>query len=250
MKLIITLISLFSITNTFASAKPNTEVISFYTTEEFPYQVKSGEGATYEIIEEMYKLQGSLRPRIHFLPWKRAYTNVKNGKNKAIFSISRNPSREKLFDWCCYLYRAPKNEFFSLRGHEISSLSDLKNKSGAVWRGDTSEILIDGLVKKIKGLQKVVLSNNTQAIKMLLEKRVDFIITKESLLFDACHTSKINCRNIIHSKLELKSKRNKLYIGLSKRISKKLKRNFVKMFNKFKGTLKFQMILKKYSLEQ
>ncbi|WP_225774503.1 substrate-binding periplasmic protein [Pseudomonas sp. Marseille-Q5115] len=71
-------------------------------TEELPpYNMTSGTdvtGLSTEVVEAVFKEMG-IAPRIQAMPWARAYDLALHADNVMIYSITRTPEREALFQW-------------------------------------------------------------------------------------------------------------------------------------------------------
>lgn len=66
----------------------------------FNYQIKGKtQGIVVDIVRECLKRQGSPQQPIHLLPWDRAYDLALKQDNSMLFSVSRLPHREDLFQW-------------------------------------------------------------------------------------------------------------------------------------------------------
>jgi len=71
-------------------------------TEELPpYNMTVGAattGLSTEVVEAVFKEMG-IAPQIHAMPWARAYDLALHADNVMIYSITRTPEREGLFQW-------------------------------------------------------------------------------------------------------------------------------------------------------
>jgi len=226
------------------------EALSFYTTNDYPCQTDDGRGATYEIMNYLltkYYPEAKMR----FIPWMRAFTLTKSGeRNSVLFTTGQKPERIPYFDWCCYLYEGPSNEIFAMKNKNYST-GDLKSLSGkktALWRGDSSEVVVNELGKKGVKLEKVVVNDVVQAIKMLLSDRVDFIVTRKPLFLESCKDIALDCikiEKINHPPIE---PRRKLFIVFSKNTDKSVRDRFTTLFKEFRKTDQYQNIVKKWGL--
>lgn len=72
-------------------------------TEDYPplNYLENGQlaGASYEILVLVYKQLGLELPKIEVLPWARAYKHAQSNKPVMLFTMSRTPAREDMFQW-------------------------------------------------------------------------------------------------------------------------------------------------------
>ncbi len=231
----------------FANAE---EKLIFNTTDDYPYQTEDGRGATYEI---MNHLISEYYPdnQIIFKPWKRAFNETKFGKrNYVLFSMKQKPERMSMFDWCCYLYDGPANELFALKKNNLSTnrLATLSGKEVGLWRGDSSELVINDLIDKRVEIRKFTINSILQGIKMLLLGRLDFLVTRGPLFLDTCKENKLDCNQIEKIKHPPIEARGKVFIAFSKNSDKKTRDKFTSLFKEFRKTDKYQAIVKKWGL--
>ncbi|MFY7864271.1 substrate-binding periplasmic protein [Roseateles sp.] len=147
--------------------------------EEFPPINFSQEGVpkglAVEVVQEIQRRLGR-KQSIEFMPWARAFREVKGSGTVALFSMARTPDREKQFKWV-----GPIVIFYSSiyapaqNGMRLRSMDDAKKASSVLVVRDwfTAEEL------KTLGFQNLRPVNDpVTAIKMLLAKRAPFYATE------------------------------------------------------------------------
>ncbi len=84
------------------------EDIVFYLEDEPIYTTNSQENSGFliEVVMEMTKVMG-LKPKVQFLPWKRAQLMTIATPNAVIFPLTRTPSREPNYRWICKVFDVP-----------------------------------------------------------------------------------------------------------------------------------------------
>jgi polar amino acid transport system substrate-binding protein len=147
--------------------------------EEFPPINFSQEGVpkglAVEIVQEIQRRLGQ-KQNIEFMPWARAFREVKGPGKVALFSMARTPEREKQFKWVgpivtfySSIYAPAKN------GMRLRSMEDAKRAQAVLVVRDwfTAEEL------KTLGFQNLLpVTDPVTAIKMLLAKRAPFYATE------------------------------------------------------------------------
>ncbi|MGI0118529.1 substrate-binding periplasmic protein [Zooshikella sp. RANM57] len=201
------------------------------TADEPPFQyLNSGEERGYSmvIMKDALKNSGLDKIRIEFLPWARAYNTALNEKNILFFSVSKTKAREKLFNWCCKVFKM-KYYLFKLKENnavKIASLDDAKNYRTSVWIQDIKhQFLME------KGFTKFyTVRNDIQSLKMLLAKRVDII--PFNMLSVRYYMSQLNQDySLLATAFELKEMETNTYFVFSNSTNKEVVEQFVKGFN-------------------
>ncbi len=147
--------------------------------EEFPpvnfSQDGQPKGLAVEVVQEIQRRLGK-KQRIEFMPWARAFREVKGPGAVALFSMARTPEREKQFKWVgpivtfySSIYAPAKN------GMRLRSMEDAKQAPAVLVVRDwfTAEEL------KTLGFENLLpVTDPVTAIKMLLAKRAPFYATE------------------------------------------------------------------------
>jgi polar amino acid transport system substrate-binding protein len=159
-------------------ANANAQTLKVVTTEFPPFQVVDGEevsGLTTEVVRAVAE-QAGFKSEIRSYPWPRAFKIAQNEANVLIYSIVRNPDREKKFKWIgvvapyeVYLWKLAERTDI-----KVNSLEDAKKYSIS---GVHSDIKAQYLVKKGFEVGKNLnLINHDEAnLRMLYSKRIDLV---------------------------------------------------------------------------
>lgn len=151
--------------------------IAVVTCIEPPYQMQEAgrplTGVSVELVRMMLKEAG-VDATIQVLPWSRAYRMAQREKNVMLFSILRNPPREKLFKWVgalhpfeVYFYRMKDRPEVA-----VAALDDARKYRIGVVRDDSRNIYLR-TQRFGENLEEVNLDE--QAIKMLFLGRIDLL---------------------------------------------------------------------------
>ena len=145
-----------------------------------PYQYVDNngviQGCAVDLVKALFKQSGD-DLKINLIPWARAYYLVKNFKNTLIFSMARNRLREHNFHWIGKI-RQEKYLFWGLKSkypQKILSESEFSKSIVAVAKDTTNDQMLTAM--GYKNLHRI--TENTQAIKMLLNQRVNLMVETE-----------------------------------------------------------------------
>jgi polar amino acid transport system substrate-binding protein len=121
-----------------------------------------------------------IKTRIDLLPWARAYQTVLAQPNTLIYSITRNPERESLFEWIGPI--SPRQIFlYKLRERKdvsVKTLADASNyQIGLVREMAASKdfVKLSGIAENKVDYAPTVESN----MKKLFLRRVDLIVSQD-----------------------------------------------------------------------
>lgn len=121
-----------------------------------------------------------IKTRIDLLPWARAYQSVLAQPNTLIYSITRNPERESLFEWIGPI--SPRQIFlYKLRERKdvsVKTLADATNyQIGLVREMAASKdfVKLSGIAENKVDYAPTVESN----MKKLFLRRVDLIVSQD-----------------------------------------------------------------------
>lgn len=166
--------------------------------------------------------------KIELIEWDKAYKEVLEKDNIALFSVMRNEERESNFKWVgpigtlkVGLY---KNDFDNFN---IKSLEDAKNyKISAVKDYGYTENLI------AKGFNNIVqCENEKEALEKLLSKEVDLYLTSNIAIDDIMKTENIPFYRI---EKEFNVSINQFYIAFSKNYPDSLIKKWEESLKKIK----------------
>ena len=167
-----------AIENNYLPQKNLTKTTIKVVTETYPpYQFlnENGKlvGCSVDLVNALFKLTKD-DLNIQIMPWARAYITALNTKNTLIFSMVRNHIREDKFIWIGTIME-DINYFWGLKrkyGQTKLTRTEVKQGVTAVSRASSNDQLLSDL-NNFK-LQRV--TNINQAVYMLINNRVDFIV--------------------------------------------------------------------------
>jgi len=152
-----------------------------YMTEEYPpYNfTENGEqkGVSVDLLREIWAIMGEKPAKVSFMPWARAYRDIREKKGMALFNMARTPEREDLFQWACPITTA-RFMLFARAGSGVvlNSRDDISRYAVGVIRDDISEIL----VKKYGGGARVEsVADMGLNMKKLDAGRIDLVAYSE-----------------------------------------------------------------------
>ena len=94
-----------------------------------PYQIAENgrlvDGSSYLIMKEVLK-RANIKAINEVMPWARAYEVGLNRKNTIIYSITRSPEREYLFNWIGPVHQM-EYSFFSSKKNQILNIETTKD---------------------------------------------------------------------------------------------------------------------------
>jgi polar amino acid transport system substrate-binding protein len=168
----------------FASCSALTHAESVHMVTEIlpPWQIQQDgqvNGIATQVVKATAK-EAQVNYDIKVYPWARAYKLALEGENVLIFSIVRTREREPLFKWVGvigsiqeYFYRhAERNDI------QLQVLEDARKYTIAVPREDVRHQFL-----KKHNFSVYLVSNQTQALKMLLAGRGDLVLDDEMTLW-------------------------------------------------------------------
>ena len=227
------------------------EPIQIVTTHEPPLQIVNNRGElTGMAVEIMHLLLKEIEDEgaeIKVLPWARAYRMALRSKNTLIFSISRNESRENLFEWCCPFFKMEVN-FFKLKSRtdiNIKNLDDAKRYKMGLVREDARHHFF-----KSKGFTSIQLvMQDEQNIKMLFNGRIDIMPHTPFLMNYQMKSIKEYEYSDLESFYTVEEASNTLYMAFSRQTETAIVEKFKKGLEKIKTYPAYNAILKKYIQE-
>ena len=151
-------------------------------------------------------------PEIKVLPWARAYNIALTKKNTLLYSISRTPTREPLFNWIgdfedekYFVWGLKKNN------NDKKEPQNISKGSYSTYRGSNE---FDYLNKRPDiTLQTVVYPS--QRLHMVIAERVDYFVESEPTLDESCTNLNIDCDQFIKIK-EVQQLNTPLSFAMSK----------------------------------
>lgn len=172
MVLFLTSLFVFCPINVVAKTPMDQDLI--YLTEQYPpfnYEEKGRiQGITVDLLEEIWKKNklGLSREQIRLRSWTAGYQAALKKKNTVLFSMTRIPEREKLFQWAGPI--APTKVTVIARKDRsvrMEKISDLRRYRIAVIRDDIGEQI---LVKRGIKRKAIIVKEKAQDIIRLMEE--------------------------------------------------------------------------------
>ncbi len=217
------------------------------TTIEPPYQIQEQghplTGVSVELVQLMLKKAG-LDMKIEVYPWSRAYEMAQTQPNVILFSILRNPQREKLFKWVGALH--PFQVFFyRLKDRPdivVNTLADAKKYKIGVLRDDSRNIY---LRSQGFGANLEEVTSDAQNIKKLFDHRIELLPSDPIVLaywFKILKYDPTQVEKIFH----VDGADGENYIVISAQTDERVVEYFRQAFARAKELLQYQQILNKY----
>lgn len=176
------------------SAFVNGQQLTILTEHLAPFQIVKDSkitGITTEIVEKTLRT-AKYDYKIEALPWATAFNLAKREKNTCIYSLTRIPTREPLFNWVGHIVNT-ETSLYSLASKEfsISSIDDAKKYKIAVIREDVTHhfLLSKGFIEG----DNLYVMDNYDALLELLEtpsRSIDFILINDDLIFHRVKSTK------------------------------------------------------------
>jgi len=215
-----------------------------------PFQLdnkdKPASGAMIDVVKLLLK-EAKLTANIQFYPWARSYKIALTQKNTLIFSILRDDSREKHFQWIGQIYTL-NSYLVALKNRQdihINNLTDAKKYLVGSIRDDLAEnyLTTHGFTET----KNLYLHSAYPALwKMFFNGRTDIAFTNDTWFYEVKKSgldpSKIN---LLYKIPDITSK---LYIAASLTTDKTIIDKLKKALKKIKHDGRYQKILKQWKL--
>lgn len=145
----------------------------------YVYMEKDGPtGLAYEIVKTVFE-RANVAYEFSIKPWARIYKSGLNRKNYFIPGLGRTLEREELFQWIAPVTKRVNIHFYKLKKNpiQINNIEDAKKYLTGVVRGSYYQNFIDAHFTPNK---RQLLVGHNQLFKMLIAKRLDFILIAET----------------------------------------------------------------------
>jgi len=196
------------------------------------------------IILELFKLTNDI-PNIQVLPWARAYNMALDNKNILIYSISKTPKREPLFNWVgdilierYYVWELNDNKLTSAASEHF-----YKGKSFATYR-ESNEF---DYLNQLEDITTYSVVYPNQRLHMLLANRVDYLVESEQTLKETCLSLNIDCSRF-SKVIEVKELNTPLSIGINKDSDPEIVEKYQKAFSSLSSSGTLSHIINKWKL--
>jgi polar amino acid transport system substrate-binding protein len=229
--------------------------VTVVTCIEPPYQIQEKDrpltGVSIELVRMMLKEAG-VDPKIQVYPWARAYSMALRLENVMLFSILRNPPREKLFKWVgalhpfhVYLYRMKDRPDII-----VNTLDDAKKYRIGVLMDDSRNIFLrsQGFGEN---LEEVTL--DSQNIKKLFLGRIDILPSDPIVLsywFKVMNNDPMSLQKYDMKKVErifhVAGADGENYVAMSMQTDDRVVEHFRRALNRVKAGPQYQRLLDRY----
>lgn len=161
------------------------ETLTLYTEHFPPYsfeQNKQITGLNTELVRRSCEL-AQITCEFRLLPWLRSYEAVQKDRASGIFSTSRNPTRENLFQWVGPIAHSDAQMYWlkSRTDSPPRSLAEAKQFIVAVARGDIYELYLQSQGFEID-VNLLRFNSKSDAVLPFLHGKVDLLIASELIL--------------------------------------------------------------------
>ncbi|MFT4907433.1 MAG: polar amino acid transport system substrate-binding protein [Oleispira sp.] len=217
-------------------------------TEQYPpynYEEQGSiKGMSTEVVSAVLK-ELDLEVDIEIYPWARAYDMASTQENVLIYSISRTPQRESLFNWVGVIASIDFTIFALERRQDINiqSLEDIRAYMLGLVRGDALEQFFSA--NNFTEIERV--NTNKQAMEMLLASRTDlWPISKQAGAYILKKNNMIPAQTV-RAVFELEEFSSEdLYMAFSRSTNKKLVNDFKRALEKIKENGIYNEIISRY----
>ncbi len=150
-------------------------------TESYPpfnFETPDGEldGISVRVMNQLLKETG-IEAEIRLLPWSRAYAEAQSSPDTCVFSTTRTPEREELFEWVGPLV---ENQWhaYALEGSDVAaySLEDLHDYRVGGYRDDAVALYVEA-----RGIEVDTAPNDRLNARKLAADRIDVWVSGEHL---------------------------------------------------------------------
>lgn len=151
------------------------------TTESYPpfnFETPDGEldGISVRVMNQLLEENG-IEADMRLLPWSRAYAEAQSNPGTCVFSTTRTPEREELFEWVGPLV---ENQWhaYALEGSDVQaqSLEDLQEYRVGGYRDDAVALYVES-----QGIEVDTAPNDRLNARKLAAGRIDVWVSGEYL---------------------------------------------------------------------
>lgn len=229
--------------------------VTVVTCIEPPYQMQEEDrpltGVSVELVRMMLKEAG-VDLKIEVYPWARAYSMAQRQENVLLFSILRNPPREKLFKWVGTLHPFHVN-FYRMKNRQdivVNTLDDARKYRIGVLRDDSRNIFLRS--QGFGGnLDEVAL--DSQNIKKLFLGRIDLLPSDPIVLsywFKVMNADPTSLQKYDMEKVEgiyhVTGADGENYVAMSPQTDDRVVEHFRRALDRVKTSPQYQQLLDQY----
>ncbi|PCI58458.1 MAG: hypothetical protein COB35_13805 [Gammaproteobacteria bacterium] len=207
---------------------------------------KPASGAMVDVVHLLLK-EAELSAQLQFYPWARSYKIAQTQKNTLIFSMFRDPSREKYFQWIGKIFTL-ESFLVALKSRndiQINQLNDAKKYLVGSIRDDLAETYLTAHGFKEK--QNLYLNSAYPALwKIFFNGRTDIAFTNSTWAYEIKNTGLDP--NKIKVLYKIPNITSDLYIAASLNTDKTMVIKLKKALATIKADGRYQKILTKWHL--
>ncbi|WP_018864487.1 MULTISPECIES: substrate-binding periplasmic protein [Thioalkalivibrio] len=151
------------------------------TTESYPpfnFETPDGEldGISVRVMHQLLEETG-IEAEIRLLPWSRAYAEARSNPDTCVFSTTRTPEREDLFEWVGPLVDNQWHAFaLGSSDVQVQSLDDLHDYRVGGYRDDAVALYVES-----HGIEVDTAPNDRLNARKLAADRIDVWVSGEHL---------------------------------------------------------------------
>lgn len=176
---------LFALSFSLITLASKADTLVMYTEHFPPYSFEENKqitGLNTEIVRRSCEL-AKITCEFRLLPWLRAYEATQKDSYSGLFSTSRNPLRETLFQWVGPLAHSNAQMYWLKSRPEPAprSLAEAKQFIVAVARGDVYELYLQSQGFEVD-VNLLRFNSKSDAVLPFLHGKVDLLIASELIL--------------------------------------------------------------------
>lgn len=161
------------------------ESLIMYTEHFPPYSFEQNQqitGLNTELVRRSCEI-ANIRCEFRLLPWLRAYEAAQKDPNAGLYSTSRNPLREEIFQWVGPLAHSNANMYWLAARADTPprTLEQAKQYIVAVARGDVYELYLQSQGFEVD-VNLLRFNSKSDAVLPFLHGKVDLLIASELIL--------------------------------------------------------------------
>ncbi len=161
-----------------ATAQGGTLSLATESYPPFNFETPEGglDGISVRVMNQLLEETG-IEAEIRLLPWSRAYAEAQSNPDTCVFSTTRTPQREELFEWVGPLV---ENQWhaYALEGSDVAaqSLDDLHDYRVGGYRDDAVALYVEA-----RGIEIDTAPNDRLNARKLAADRIDVWVSGEHL---------------------------------------------------------------------
>lgn len=185
-------------------------------------------------------------PEIKVLPWARAFNIALTQKNTLLYSVSRTPKREPLFQWIGN-FEDEKYFVWGLKKNATKNKAPTNVNKGSysTYRGSNEFDYLN----KLPGITLQTVVYPSQRLHMVIAERVDYFVESEPTLKESCANLNIDCDQFIKIK-EVQQLNTPLSFAMNKNSDPDLVKKYQDAFNYLVSSGKLAKVISEWRSQQ